>query len=138
MDYSPKLKKAMAEIEAIIKREDIAGVVILHHIDVEQFKEENIGKEATGYTELYTMISPSYSCVKKYPQQLRFEIKSAEIGREKAFQQSHATYNMLNHLTTVVCNNALLFMELFDKYKSITNHKSSGPDKFTSREEFGN
>jgi len=33
MQYSPKLKKAMEEIKAILKRDDIAGIVVLHTIE---------------------------------------------------------------------------------------------------------
>lgn len=47
MQYSPKLKKAMEEINAILDKNDIAGIIILH---------------TPGYAELNAKINPSYSC----------------------------------------------------------------------------
>jgi hypothetical protein len=49
MKYSPKLRTAMEEIKAVIKKHDIAGVVVLH---------------TPGYGEHFIKIDPSYSCAK--------------------------------------------------------------------------
>jgi len=47
MQYSPKLKKAMEQIKAILDEHDIAGAIVLH---------------TPGYGEHLLKIDPSYSC----------------------------------------------------------------------------
>ena len=47
MQYSPKLKKAMEEMKEILRKHDIAGVVVLH---------------TPGHSEYHNHLSPSYSC----------------------------------------------------------------------------
>ena len=89
MQYSPKLKKAIQEIEEILKREDIAGFVVLH---------------TPGFAELLTRIDPSYSCasIKDGALQIRGK-KDRDFGGdvEKWKQSLTDTSNMLSLLGSV-------------------------------------
>lgn len=85
MQYSPKLKKAMEEIKAIIRKHDIGAMVILH---------------APGFSEYYMNISPSYSCAKHDGDTVRIKAKLKDFnGDKKAWQVKVTdTSNMLTHL----------------------------------------
>ena len=89
MDYSPKLKEAMAEINAIIDKYDIAAYVILH---------------TPGFTEYVNRISPSYSCAFLQDGQLRVRLKTAELpgGEAEAKKLAEGTYNMFTLMTDVM------------------------------------
>jgi len=86
MQYSPKLKKAMAKIEAILKEEDIAGVVVLHE---------------PGSAEILTKLDPSYSCASIEDGRLRIKGKrDRDFGGDKKKQEEALknTSNMLKNL----------------------------------------
>lgn len=89
MQYDPKLKRVAAEISAILKKEDIAGTVVLH---------------SPGHSEFVLEISPSYSgaSIVKTPEGsiLRIKAKAEDFpngkeGRNKCLQE---TSNMFYHL----------------------------------------
>jgi len=87
MQYSPKLKRVMAEIEAILKKEDIAGLVVLH---------------TPGHAELLTRLDPSYSCAKiEANGQLRIRAKAEDFGGDVTRRNEvlRDTSNMLKLLT---------------------------------------
>lgn len=97
MQYSPKLKIAMDEIKTILKKHDIAGFILLH---------------APGFSEYLNHVSPSYSCAKLEPEQLRFRLKAAEVGGpEKAKQIATDTYNMITHLADMTSKHAVMYIE---------------------------
>lgn len=93
MQYSPKLKKAMEQIKAIIKENDIAGFVVLH--------------DSTGFSEYLNAISPSYSCGFIEGDQIRFKLKTAELGKEKAKMIAEGTYNMVTHFADMIGKHAI-------------------------------
>lgn len=109
MQYSPKLKKAMEEIKQILSENDIAGFVMLH---------------TPGYSEYLNQVSPSYSCAKLEAGQLRFKVKSAEVGKEKAKQLIYDTYNMVSHFSKSIGLHALTYLEAHD----ILKNKLGGED----------
>ena len=76
MQYSPKLKKAMEEIAAVIKKHDIAGVVVLH---------------TPNYSEHKMFLQPSYSCVSEFSDN-HIRVKAKAAGD---FAQSPAVLNAL-------------------------------------------
>lgn len=86
MQYSPKLKVAMEEIKSILKKNDVAGLVVLH---------------TPGFSEYLLNIDPSYSIawiengkglrVKTNPQD------PPEIKKQKVTD----TANMFEHLSRV-------------------------------------
>lgn len=120
MQYSPKLKEAMEEVKAILKKHDIAAFVVLH--------------DPRGYTEFLNHITPSYSCVKHHPMGFRIRARLEEdFNGDKAKMEYHlnATSNMLNSISTVASTNILNIMDvskiLDEKIGAIhTDHGTSG------------
>lgn len=123
MQYSPKLKMAMLEIDAILKKHDIAGFVIIH---------------TPGFSEYLNYINPSYSCAKLEPNGVRFKLKADEVGgREKAAKIAAETLNLITHFSEILGRYGLLYMEA----QEILNEKwqgESGPDEHTSHEQQNN
>lgn len=118
MQFSPKLKKAMSDIKAILQKHDIAGVVVLH---------------TPGYGEELFHITPSYSCATLHANgELRFKAKSADFGgdNEKRNKKIRDTSNMMRILSERVGVNALNLMnasEILDRAIDAEH----GPGTFT-------
>ena len=89
MQYSPKLKMAMEEIKAVLKKHDIAGFVLIH---------------TPGFVEYLNHINPSYSCAFVQGEQLRVKLKTAELpgGKVQAKQLAEDTYNMVTLMTDIL------------------------------------
>jgi len=128
MNYSPRLKKAMQEIEAILKREDIAGSIVLHR---------------PGFAEHLLHISPSYSCATIHhgtkQDHIRLKARSADHNgdKEKVRQLVTDTSNMMMHLSTLVGVHAIELMnasELLDTYTGAEH----GPSSHSSHTEQNN
>lgn len=96
MQYSPKLKKAMEEIKAILKKHDIAGSVILH---------------TPGFSEYLNHIEPSYSL-------MWFENGRCRIKAKKDNKHLADTVNMIHHFGTISGQQALAYMDLEDQLKA--------------------
>ena len=90
MKYSPKLKKAMTEINEILVKHDIAGIVVLH---------------TPGNSEYLLRIDPSYSCAKVSEGRLRIRAKKEDFKgtpKEKELSRNKMladTSNMFKLLT---------------------------------------
>lgn len=97
MQCSPKLKKAMELIKAIVKENDIAAFVVLH--------------DESGYSEYLNAISPSYSCASIKDGNIQVKLKQAEVGKERARQLAEGTFNMITHFSDMVGKHALMFIE---------------------------
>lgn len=102
MQYSPKLKKAMKEIQEILDKHDIAAYVALH---------------TPGHAEYLMHLNPSYSCV-RFDQatgeaRIRSRVKEDHNGDVKAQENMlKDTANMLGSLSTVVGQNAMSLIQL--------------------------
>lgn len=94
-----KLKKARAEIEAVLKRHNIAGFVSLH---------------APGWGEVFWNIWPSYSILTGDFPEIRIKSKAAEYGGDTAKQQSDQanTAQMIHELARSMAGCGLQFLEL--------------------------
>lgn len=103
MQYSPKLKKAMEQIKAIIKEHDIAAFVVLHTPD---------------YSEYLNAVSPSYSCATLEQKELRFKLKTSEVGKEKALEIAHGTASMITHFADMVGKHAILYIDALELLKT--------------------
>lgn len=117
MNYSPKLKKAMEEIKAIVKKYDIAASVVLH---------------TPGNSEFLLEITPSYSCAKLNHDHIHFKAKKEDFNNELLRMQTIAdTSNMMNLLGETLGKNALMLMQVSDEFDKITGaeHEDGG---FTS------
>lgn len=102
MQYSPKLKRVMAEIKAIMEREDLTGIVILHEPE---------------FSEFLLKVDTAESCARidQYGQ-LHITTKHF-LTRERKKKAVEHTANMFVHLTDVgkavvgSCMQALSYME---------------------------
>lgn len=97
MQYSPKLKKAMEQIKAIVKEHDIAAFVVLN--------------DGAGFSEYLNAVSPSYSCAILQEDLIRFRLVTAEVGKQKARQLAEGTYNMVSHFAETIGKHALLYID---------------------------
>lgn len=97
MQYSPKLKKAMEQIKQIVKENDIAAFVVLH--------------DEAGFSEYLNAVSPSYSCAILQEDGVRFRLKGAEVGKERAQQIAQETYNMVTHFADMIAKHAMMYMD---------------------------
>lgn len=101
MQYSPKLKKAMAEIQHILDTNDLAGAIVLHTKQHGEF-----------FTEFFIKIDPSQSCA-------AFEGNNIRVkGKAKDPEKLLYTSNMLNMMGDTMGQVALQLIdisELVDK-----------------------
>jgi hypothetical protein len=123
MQYSPKLKKAMEEMKAIIKKYDIAALIILH---------------TPGDSECLNAITPSYSCMKWNGDELRIRAKLKEDfnGDKKAMQEKlQATSNMLRLLSEVGGIQLLALMKTSDFVDKLlgSTHTDGGHSSHTEQ-----
>jgi hypothetical protein len=90
MQYSPKLKTAMKEIKAVLKKHDIAAFVLLH--------------DPKGFVEYLNHINPSYSCAFMEDGKFRVRLKEKELpgGKKQAKQLAEDTYNMITLMTDIL------------------------------------
>jgi hypothetical protein len=84
MNYSPKLKTAMEEIKAVVKKHDIAALVVLH---------------TPEFSEYLFAIDPTYSAMRftDRPGEIRIKTDSKEMGKEVAEKFAQDTSNMITH-----------------------------------------
>lgn len=64
MQYSPKLKKVMKEIETILKKNDVAGMVALHDV-MGHYPTKEGGIRVNGFSEELFHINTSYAAHKE-------------------------------------------------------------------------
>lgn len=101
-----KLLTARAEIEAVLKRHDIAAWFILHN--------------APGEIEVFAAFQPSYSVLHPVTDaggkltQIRIRSKASDYAgdREKQLAHQAATANMVSGFATVMGGTALQLLEL--------------------------
>lgn len=107
MQYSPKLKMAMEEIKAIIKKHDVGAIVVLH---------------SPGHCEYLNALEPSYSCVKiENGGKVILKTKSTHYNgdKKKRDEIATATSNMLSALGTV---GGRLSMNVLELSKVLDEH----------------
>jgi hypothetical protein len=96
MQYSPKLKTAMEEIKAILKKHDIAALVVLH---------------SPGFIEYVNRLETNYSCAFVSEGEFRVRLKTSEVGKERAKELAEGTYNMINMMTDIIAMHAKGYMD---------------------------
>lgn len=109
MQYSPKLKKAMEDIKSILKKYDIAGMVILH---------------TPGNSEYFIELNPSYSCAKSNGDSVRIKAKLQEDfhGDKQAREKNVAdTTNMFSLLSEVGMRISLSLSDVSERLDKIVN-----------------
>ena len=129
MQYSPKLKRAMEQINKILKDNDIGGYVVIH------------SPEHGGHSEYLFELTPKYSCVEWFPQKDGVKIKGKLIhyngNKDLRDKKLNATINMLHHLSTVTGQNSLNLMQISDKADK-TWEAEHGGGGFTSEQQQNN
>lgn len=114
MQYSPKLKKAAEEIKAIIKKYDIAALVVLH---------------TPGNSEYLMAIDPSYSCAKFEGDNLRVKAKKKDYPSIEAWKQKIAdTSNMLNLIGTTGGQIVMNILELSKRVDEVSGAEHDDGD----------
>ena len=105
-----RLKQARIEIEAVLKKHDLAGAVVLH---------------TPGMTEWFYDIRPSYSCVSvdEAAQRVHIRSKLADYGGDAQAQlhDQAATANMLQGLAHDLAQGGLMFVEVSRYVSKVTN-----------------
>lgn len=128
MQYSPKLKMAMEEIKAVAKKYDIAAAVVL--------------SDGTGFSEFLNKVEASWSGAFVHHDQngamIRFRIKSAELGKEKAEKVANDTYRMIDHFATVLGQNSLVYFQLLDMLKNYIEIVKQDDGKITGHTDQNN
>jgi len=112
MQYSPKLKIAMEEIKAILKKHDIAASVVLH---------------TPGHSEYLLKINPSYSCAFCEGNHIRIRAKLQQDfnGDKNAWSQKVSdTYNMIDLLGKVSGETALSLFDIMDLLNKVVEAES--------------
>jgi len=100
VDYSPKLKEAMAEIKAVLEKHDIAGYVVLYENHLQEF---------------LLKIDPSWSLCffeeKDDKVGIRFRSKLADFGGDRAAQKNatEVSTGMLRHFADACLRDARIF-----------------------------
>jgi hypothetical protein len=123
MDYSARLKRIAAQIKAILEKENVAGLVVLH---------------TPGYSEYLLHLTTSYSCVKvigngevRVQSRLLEDYKGNVAMKRK---KEKDTANMLNLIGTTAANlslSVLDFSEAVDKATGAEHDKGDHrPDNY--------
>lgn len=116
MQYSPKLKNAMEEIKAILKKHDIGASVILH---------------TPGFTEYLNHVDTSYSC-------LTFEGDNIRIKTHgRTHQHKTDSINMVSHFAEICTMMGRGYADLF-KMISEKVHIEQSPGEHGSHIEQNN
>lgn len=138
MNYSPKLRQAMEEIKAVLKKHDIAGVVVLH---------------SPGYGEHYTKLSTSYSAielVQKPNKNGELEDYGAKLDindktypdpekRKQVIVDSINTIEILHHLCSIKADNLEdVSMAIHKALKNKGAYIENTPGKHTDSREIDN
>ena len=100
MQYSPKLKIAMTEIQTILRRYDIGASVVLH---------------TPGFSEYFLKLDPSYSCAIQDGDKIRVKAKLQEDfngDKEAQIKKIGETVNLITHLADTNTNTSISMYDL--------------------------
>lgn len=125
MNYSPKLRSAMAEIKEIIKKHDIGAVVVLH---------------TPGYGEDYIKIDPSYSCTKvavTMKGEAVVNITTKNTPKEQKQQMLTDTVNMFGIMCDLVGEKAMFVIDIMEELRKKLDI-DEGPGTRTDSREIDN
>jgi len=125
MQYSPKLKKVMKQLQEIIDDNDLGAVVVIH--------------DKTGFSEYIMKVDPSYSCATLMPngEGVRFSAKAVDFGgdKKKRDQVVAHTTNMIYHLTECTGKIAYGLINVEEQLSKLvnSNHYGSGHSSNTQQ-----
>jgi len=129
MQYDPKLKKAKAEIEAVLVKYDIAGAVVLH---------------SPGFGEHFMKINPSYSCAFfdnspgvtgiRVRARIQEDFQGVASKRHKAMEDTANMFDIFCDLVGKQALNCMDTMDMLRKHLDITTTRG----RHTGNEEQNN
>ena len=122
MKYSPKLKRVMSEIEAVIKENDLGAVIVL----VEP-----------GFSEHLTIIDPSFSLAKFEGSRIAISTKGKKLNPLQKGKAIRETTNLIQLLAVTTTFTAIQLQNVADFLNKQTN-ASHGGLTHTSQEEIDN
>jgi len=128
MESNAKLLAVRAEIEAILKKNDIGAHVVLHMI------AGKTPEHTEGYTETFGFYEPSYSCLKPLLDSrgvmiglhLRSKIEDYNGDAEAQRRDIEATSNMVSSMAVLLANDALSMIDLSKRLDAITGAEHTG------------
>lgn len=128
--YSPKLKAAMEEVKAILKKHDIGAFVVLHTPEIIEGAEGS-----DGAIEFFSFLTPKYSAVEWLPLGNGIRVKGRlehyggdRKARDKAMRD---TANMLHMLSTTTMRQGIILAEISDQVDKDLGSTHFGDDDFT-------
>lgn len=125
MKFSPKLKKAMQEIEAILVKNDIGGIVTL---------------SCPGFSEFLIHLNTTYSCAKVDQNGIRVRAKLQEdFHGDKAMWEYKVseTAGMLHSLSVIHSEKIMALLSLSEQLdKQVEAKHQTGPE--TSQNQIDN
>lgn len=122
MQYSPKLKKAMAEIDAIIKKYDINGVVVLHE---------------PGFGEYKHYVDASWSCARLERGEMRFRTKGLDKTPGQKRQLLANTANFCKIMADILGREAINYIGATRLISEMVGAEH-GPGTHSSQDEIDN
>lgn len=112
----------MQQIKALLKENDIAGIVILHTIEGEAIVKKT-STHVQGFTEYMVQLSPSYSAAKLENERLTVLGKVANYpSLEVRNIRIAGTVNMLEHLSLWTGRIALNIMDIEKEVQAMVEH----------------
>ena len=100
MEYDPKLKEAMAEIAAIMRKHDIGGYVQLVSQTHSEFRYE---------------LSPSWSAMQKIDGGVRFKVDTKEVGQAEGRKLAEETLHLAYQIRDLCARGFMDMSSLVDK-----------------------
>jgi hypothetical protein len=140
MQYDPKLKMAMEDIKAILKKYDIAAVVVLHNIQSVTPKKDG-SQHAQGHSEYYLNIEPSYSAAKFNAQTGQLQVKGKKEHYSTVEERNRkiaSTVNMAETLAISTGKMAMMVMDMEEMIKKCWPIEYSDPGDDTSHTQQNN
>lgn len=117
MRYSPKLKRVMAQIETILKQNDLAGFVCLAE---------------PGFSEYQHFLSPSFSAASLDGDRLRINIKGLALPPSQKRQMLETTSNMLALLSTTMMEQGYGLANISEHFDKIVGAQQTEGANFCS------
>lgn len=129
--YSPKLKAAMEEIKAILKKHDTGAFVALHTPEIIEGVQGS-----DGAVEFLQYLTPSYSAFEMTSNPQGYRIKGNSMlhynGDKKARDKKlRDTLNMLHMLSHTIGKQALALLEISEHGDRVWDAQHIGDDDFT-------
>ncbi len=131
--YSAKLKAAMEEVKAILKKHDIAAAVVLHTPEIVEGVEGS-----DGAVEFLSFLTPKYSAVEWLPlgNDIRVKGRLEYYGGDRKVRNKalRDTANMLHMLSKTMMRQGIMLADISEQVDKDLGSQYFGNDDFTPHE----